>query len=83
MAATTGLVQSLTIAEGGVACVSIGPSPAFVELLLIMQETGDAPHVLAFKTSMMDGLAQALASRREVTVEHGNSDSRIFSLKLI
>jgi hypothetical protein len=82
MATTTGLVQSLSIFEGGFACVWIGPSPANVEILLIVHEASDPPQRLAFKTSMVDALSQALASRREVTVQHLDNDSRIDTLKL-
>jgi hypothetical protein len=85
MASTTGLVQRLFIDAGSAsttACVSIGPTPANVELLLLAREPTDAPHTGAFKTSMLDGLAQALSSRREVIVQHGDSDARIFSLEL-
>lgn len=83
MAATTGLVQYLLVQPGGTyACVYVGPSPAFVEAFFVMHEATDTAHSDAFKASMIDGLAQALASRREVTVNHGDIDSRIDSLEL-
>jgi hypothetical protein len=83
MASITGLVHSLTIDPGATtACFRIGPAPAFVELMVVAVETSDPPHVAAFKTSMIDGLAQALASGREVSVDREDSGPRIFSLQM-
>jgi hypothetical protein len=82
---TTGLVQRLYVDAGGTAtaaCVFIGPTPANIELFTLTREATDAPHTGAFKSSILDGLAQALASRREVVVGHEESDGIIGSLEL-
>ncbi len=83
MATTTGLVQKLTILPGSsvsMACVWIGPTPSDTELLSVQRSSTDASQVGAFKNSIVDALATAMVSRREVTVGHGDSDAIITSL---
>jgi hypothetical protein len=74
MPQSQGLVQRIWMDSGSntqaTACVFIGPTPANVELLLLRREAADPPHRSAFITSMVDGLAQAVASRRDVLVNH-------------
>ena len=86
MAMTTGLVQALftTPIDGGTAhaCVFVGPSPANVEILALRRVASDPPVTAAFKGGMLDALAQALASRREVVVGHDDLDSSIYSVEL-
>ena len=84
MAATTGLVQRIFMDSAGVssveACVFIGPTPTNTEVLLLRRQASEPAHTAAFMTSMLDGLAQALASRREVVASHNDSDAYIFSV---
>ena len=86
MALTMGLVQALftDAAEAStvLACVFIGPTPSNVAILAVRRQASDPAHTDAFKISMIDALAQALASRREVVVGHNDSDSYIYSVEL-
>lgn len=83
MALTTGLVQQMFIVPGSAfACVYIGPTPVNVEALVVAQQASDPPHTGAFKVSMLDALTQALASRHQVVVGHGDSDVHIHSVEL-
>lgn len=86
MAVTTGLVQRIYIDSGTsseiTACVFIGPTPANVALLLLRRLATDPAHTGAFLTSMLDALAQALASRHEVAVGHADTDSYIHSVEM-
>lgn len=81
MATTTGLVQNLVIAATS-ACVLIGPTPQTTELLGISLKRRDTAAQLSFKTAMIDALAQALVSRREVTASHRDNSASIESLTL-
>jgi hypothetical protein len=69
-----GLIQRVYMDSGSdtqaTACVFIGPTPANVQLLLLRREASDPPHRAAFITSMLDGLNQAVASRRDVILNH-------------
>ena len=86
MAVTTGLVQRIYIDSGSStevsACVFIGPTPANVALLLLRRRATDPAHTGAFLTSMLDALGQALASRHEVALGHGDTDSYIHSVEM-
>lgn len=81
MATTTGLVQHLAIGPE-TTCVFIGPTPAVAELLFLRSRTADSVADSAFKSVMIDALAQALASRREVTAHHEDMDAQITELNL-
>jgi hypothetical protein len=74
MPTSTGLIQRLYIDSGSAtqstACVFVGPTPANVQLLLLRRRASDPAHQAAFLTSMLDGLGQALASRRDVVLGH-------------
>lgn len=74
MPTSTGLIQRLYVDSGSAAqstaCVFIGPSPANVQALLLRRQASDPAHSAAFITCMFDGLAQALASRRDVVLNH-------------
>jgi hypothetical protein len=83
MATVTGLVQRLfVVSGGGYACVYIGPTAAYVDALTVVRRTTDAPHTSAFRVSMVDALAQAMASRHEVTVQYEDSGPEILSVQL-
>jgi hypothetical protein len=88
MATSTGLIQRIFMDPGAgspaevSACIFIGPTPANVEILLLRRQASDAPHVGAFLSSMLDGLTQALTSRREVKVSHNDNDAYIFSVEV-
>jgi len=83
MPVTTGFVQQLFIDSGAVeACVFVGPTPANVEILVVVRPASDPVHTGAFKNSMVDALALALAYRREVVVEHPSTDGRILSVQM-
>jgi len=72
MPSVTGFVQRVLMDSSGTqtntACIFIGPSPANTELTLIKRNATDPANVGAMKSSMLDALTQALASRREVVV---------------
>ena len=88
MATTTGQIHRIFMdpAVGSPtqvsACVFIGPTPANTEVLLLQRRAADAAHTGAFMSSMLDALAQALASRREVTATHGDNDAVIISVEV-
>jgi hypothetical protein len=88
MASNTGQVQRIFMDPGAgnppqvAACIFIGPTPANVEILLLRRQAADPPHTGAFYSSMLDALAQALTSRREVTVTHNDNDSYIYAVEL-
>ena len=88
MATITGQIQRIFMdpavgsPTGVSACVFIGPTPANTEILLLRRQAADPPHTGAFMSSMLDAVAQALASRREVTVTHGDNDAVIISVEL-
>jgi hypothetical protein len=76
MAQTTGFVQRLIVGTAA-ACAQIGPSPTNVELLIISTSSADDAATLAFKASMVDSLAAAMAARREVVATHDDNASVI------
>lgn len=83
MAHTTGLVQFLHFSpDEASGCIFVGPAPSLVEVLMLKIEAGDPPHIAAFKASMIEGLAQALAVRREVTLWHADGDPSITQIEL-
>jgi hypothetical protein len=88
MASKTGQIQRIFMDPGSgnppeiSACIFIGPTPANVEILLLRRRASDPVHTGAFLSSMLDGLTQALTSRREVTVSHNDNDAYIFSVEL-
>ena len=83
MAETAGLVQKLTvIPSSALACAWIGPTPANTELLYVKRDAGESPEAGSFENSMVDALADAVVSRREVVAIHGDSDARITSLRI-
>jgi hypothetical protein len=87
MATTTGLVQRLSIipgsgSEAALACTWIGPNPSSTELLAVRRESVDSPQAGDLKTSIVNALATAQVSRREVTAVHGDSDAIITSLTI-
>ena len=86
MALTMGLVQALytaTPAAGSaLSCVYIGPAPSNVALFALRRQVGDSARVDAVKMNMIELLAQAFASRREVIIGHGDADSLILHVEL-
>jgi hypothetical protein len=82
MATTTGYVQRLNIFQSGAACALIGPAPTNTTALIIQAASGDSPAVLAWKSSLVDGLTTAMASRQQVQAFHGDADSNITGLAL-
>ena len=83
MAETTGLVQKLTIIPGiSIACAWVGPSPANAEIFYVLREQTEPPESGAFLNNIVDTLATAMVTRREVVVIHGSSGARIDSLRI-
>lgn len=82
MATTTGFIQRLTIMESGIACAFIGPAPTNTEALWVQTASGDTASDLAWKSSIVDGLTTALASRQQVQATHGDTDSNITGVAL-
>lgn len=75
MAQTLGFVQSLFIAPQG-ACAQIGIGTAR-EIVTIFISSSEDASIIAYKTSMINALAAALAARTRVFVQHGDEDSII------
>lgn len=86
MATTTGLVQRVSISKGDAsqvsACALVGPTPDNVAALFLRRQATDPAHTGAFITSMLDGLSQALSSRREVVVTHEDTGGEITAVDL-
>ena len=82
MAVTIGFIQRLSIVDSGLACVFIGPSPTNVAALVVQERAGETASDLAWKTSIIDGLASAMATRQQVQVTHGDNDVDITGLTL-
>lgn len=82
MATTVGLIQRLSIIPGSdnsaaIACAWIGPSPSNTELFVVQRLSEDSAQAGDLKTSIVNALATAQISRREVSVVHGDSDGII------
>lgn len=82
MATTVGFVQRLTVQQPSLACAFVGPTPTNTAIFLVQGNAGEAAEVLAWKASLIDGLATAMATRQQVQVAHGDSDSTITGLTL-
>jgi hypothetical protein len=82
MVTTTGLIQRLTILKTGFACVYIGPHPTNVVALSVSRVEGETPTSLTWKSSIVEGLAVAMAAHQQVQVTHGDTDTEISSLTL-
>jgi hypothetical protein len=80
MAETTGLVQRLSLLSSTLTCVWIGPNPNNTEALLVTNDgsAGDS----AFAASMLEALAAASTNYRQVVAVHGDSDSKVTSLRI-
>jgi len=70
MAETIGIVQRLTIAPDW-ACTWIGPTPANTELLVVTDTSG------VLRGNIVDALATALVSRREIKAGHADNNGEI------
>jgi hypothetical protein len=82
MVTTTGLIQRLTILKTGFACVYIGPVPTNVVALTVGKVEGETATDLAWKSSIVQGLAIAMATRQQVQVTHEETDVEISSFTL-
>jgi len=83
MAETTGIVQKLNVIPGAaVACIWIGPTPTNTELLFIAYQAGDPTSSTAYQSSLVDALAAAVVTRREVVATHDATSARITSLRI-
>jgi hypothetical protein len=86
MALTMGLVQSLHTTTPGAgrafACVYVGPTPSNVVLFALRRQVSDTAEVDAVKVNMVQLLAQAFASGREVIIGHDDADSLILHVEL-
>ena len=80
MAETTGLVQRLSILSATTACVWIGPTPNNVELLVVTNDGSTADS--AFAGNLVQILAAASTNYRAIVATHGDSDSKITSLRI-
>jgi hypothetical protein len=68
--------------SGSQACVYVGPSPADVEVFVLLRSSSDTREVMAFRSSVIDGITEAMAARREVVIIHDSSSSNIEGLRL-
>lgn len=80
MAETTGLVQRLTVSSSTTTCVWIGPTPNNNTLLLVTNDSTAAD--TAFAANLVQTLASAATNYRAVAAVHGDSDSKITSLRV-
>ena len=60
----------------------VGPTPSNVVLFALRRQVSDTAEVDAVKVNMVQLLAQAFASGREVIIGHGNADSLILHVEL-
>lgn len=81
---TVGFVQKLVIDPSySMACVEIGPSPSDVELFTVVAEgLSDTDTEVDLKVSMINTLATAFMTRREVSVVHPDDEGTITSLEM-
>lgn len=82
MATTVGFVQRLLVQQPSLACALVGPTPTSTAAFFVQGNAGEAPEILAWKASLVDGLTTAMATRQQVQVAHGDSDSAITGLTL-
>jgi hypothetical protein len=83
MAETTGIVQKLSVLPGAtLACIWIGPTPTNTEALFIVYQAGDPASNAVYQGSMVDALAAAAVTRREVVAIHDATSARITSLRI-
>lgn len=82
MATTTGYVQRLLIFRSGATCALIGPTPTNTAALIVQAASTDSLDVLTWKSSIVDGLTTAMATRQQVLVDHGDTDPNITRLTL-
>jgi hypothetical protein len=83
MAETAGIVQRLHVSPGGsFACIWIGPTPTNTELLFVEHRSGEPAWTATFQSSMVDALASAVVTRREVVAIHGATSARITALRI-
>ena len=83
MAETTGIVQRLSVIPNAtLACIWIGPTPTNTEALFIEYQAGDPASRTVYQSSMVDALAAAVVTRREVVAVHGATSARITSLRI-
>ena len=84
MATTSGRVHRLLVIPGtgddSTACAAIGPSATNASFLFVQRRCADLDHAGAFKNSMVDALATALAGRLPVTASHGSTSAEITAL---
>jgi hypothetical protein len=80
MAETTGLVQRTSILSETLTCVWIGPTPTNTTALIVSNDgtSQDA----AFANTLTQALAAASTNYRQVVAVHGNSDSKITSVRI-
>lgn len=83
MPQTAGLVQKLTIVPGiATACAWVGPTPTNVELFYVLRDSGEPANSGAFLNNIVDALATAMVTRREVVVIHAANDARIDNIRI-
>lgn len=80
MAETTGLVQRLTLVSTTLTCVWVGPTANNCTLLSVSND-GSAGGS-AFAAELIQTLAAAATNYRSVTATHGDSDSKITSVRI-
>jgi hypothetical protein len=80
MAVTTGLVQRLSVVSKTLTCVWIGPTPNNTSLLLVSNDSSAAD--TAFAANMVQTLAAAATNYRRVAAGHGDTDSKITSVRV-
>lgn len=83
MAQTSGLVQRLKVTPPPIlAWVYIGPTPIDTDVLVVFQGFNAGPEDAAFNASLVDALATALVSQKQVIATHGNNDIEISGIEL-
>ena len=82
MAETTGLVQQLKVDTSGVAVALVGPNVSNVTTLLVQRLGSDSREQASAKDDIINALAAAMVTYREVVAVHGDSDSAITQLRI-
>lgn len=80
MAETTGLVQRISILSETATCVWVGPTPTNTTALVVTND-GTSQNA-AFANTLIQTLATASTNYRQVVAVHGNSDTKITSVRI-
>jgi ABC-type sulfate transport system substrate-binding protein len=82
VAEATGLVQQLKVDIDGIAHAMIGPNASNVTALNVQRSAADTREQASVKDDIVNALAAAMVTYRQVTAVHGDTDSFITQLSI-